>query len=126
MVESFISTLPIPVVLFTADAPLKPKYSHKGSIPAGIEPLWEYLGLSGASAVNKTTGMGRVEINDSTINYVANSGSDSYNLTLTSTGTVSKGLFEIFRPTISGNGWPTVSRNRRSKNFKKTFRNCAS
>ena len=73
---------------------------------AGIEPLWEYLGLSGASAVNKTTGMGRVEINDSTINYVANSGSDSYNLTLTSTGTVSKGLFEIFRPTISGNGWP--------------------
>ena len=33
MVESFISTLPIPVVLFTADAPLKPKYSHKGSIP---------------------------------------------------------------------------------------------
>ena len=50
--------------------------------------------------------MGRVEINDSTINYVANSGSDSYNLTLTSSGTVSKGLFEIFRPTISGNGWP--------------------
>ena len=53
------------------------------------------MGLSGASAVNKTTGMGRVEINDSTINYVANSGSDSYNLTLTSTGTVSKGLLKF-------------------------------
>ena len=72
----------------------------------GLNDLWVYLGLGGASAINKTTGMGRIEINDSTINYVANSGRDSYNLTLTSAGTVSKGLFEIYRPTISGNGWP--------------------
>ena len=58
----------------------------------GLNDLWVYLGLGGASAINKTTGMGRIEINDSTINYVANSGRDSYNLTLTSAGTVSKDL----------------------------------
>ena len=73
---------------------------------SGISDFWVNLGLGGASAINKTTGMGRIEIDDTTINYVANSGKDSYNLSLTSTGSISKGIFEIYRPTISGNGWP--------------------
>lgn len=72
----------------------------------GIDTYLTNLGFGGAGSLNMTSGMGRVEIKDSTINYVANSGRDSYNLTLTSAGSTSKGVFEIYRPTLSGQGWP--------------------
>ena len=57
-----------------------------------LHPGWKHLGMD----LGKTTGMGKIVVNDNTVNYVAHAGQSTYNLKLTNNGTISTGVFEKF------------------------------
>ena len=65
-----------------------------------LNPIFNNLDLE----IGKTAGMGKIVVNDNTVDYVAHAGSSTYNVKLTNNGTVSTGVFEKFRSAQVG--WP--------------------
>ena len=65
-----------------------------------LHPGWKHLGMD----LGKTAGMGKIVVNDNTVDYVAHAGQSTYNLKLTNNGTISTGVFEKFR--TAQVGWP--------------------
>ena len=65
-----------------------------------LNPVFNNLGLE----VGKTAGMGKIDVNDNSVDYVAHAGSRTFNVKLTNNGTVSTGVFEKFRSAQVG--WP--------------------
>tara|TARA_B100000886_G_scaffold179478_1_gene123052 strand:- start:815 stop:3922 length:3108 start_codon:yes stop_codon:yes gene_type:complete len=68
-----------------------------------LVPIYGSLGLDTAGV---TSGMGSIEIADTTLNYVAHAGQSTFNISLKNEGDISTGIFEKFRTMISGAGWP--------------------
>ncbi len=65
-----------------------------------LHPTWNNLGFD----IGTTAGMGKIVVNDNTIDYLAHAGQATYNVKLTNNGTVSTGVFEKFR--TAQVGWP--------------------
>ncbi len=65
-----------------------------------LQPTWNNLGFD----IGKTAGMGKIIVNDDTIDYLAHAGQATYNVKLTNNETISTGVFEKFRS--SPGSWP--------------------
>ena len=65
-----------------------------------LSSVYNNLGLD----IGRTAGLGKIVVNDNTVDYIAHAGQSTYNVKLTNNGTVATGVFEKFRS--SPGSWP--------------------